>query len=88
MSGGDDEVLGALADIARAKLGWEGRLARETPLVEALALDSLRRLTLVVAVEDRFRVSFDDEDETAMETVGDLVDAIGRKRAGREPHAG
>ncbi len=76
----NDDDLEALEDIARAKLGWEGQLTRETRLVEALALDSLKRLTLVIAVEDRFRVCLDEGDEAAIETVGDLLDAIRRKR--------
>ncbi len=76
----NDDDLAALEDIARAKLGWEGQLTRDTRLVEALALDSLKRLTLVIAVEDRFRVCLDEGDEAAIETVGDLLDAIRRKR--------
>jgi len=76
-----DDDLGVLADIAREKLGWHGRLARELPLVEALSLDSLKRLTLVIEVEDRFRICLDAADETAIVTVGDLLDTIRRKRA-------
>lgn len=87
MTGHDDQVLAELADIARAKLGWQGPLTRETRLVEALALDSLRQLTLVVEVEDRFRICLDEQDEAAIETVGDLVAVIGRKRDERQPDA-
>lgn len=75
-----DDDLAALEAIARAKLGWEGQLTRETPLVEALALDSLKRLTLVIEVEDRFHIYLDEGDEAAIETVGDLLDTIRRKR--------
>lgn len=77
----DGEMLAVLEDIARTKLDRHAPLARNVRLVEALALDSLRRLTLVVEVEDRFRIRLDDEDETGIETVGDLLDLIRRKRA-------
>jgi acyl carrier protein len=80
-----DDDLGVLAEIARTKLGWHGQLARNMPLVEALALDSLKRLTLVIEVEDRFRICLDEGDEAAIETVGDLLDTIRRKRG--EPDA-
>jgi acyl carrier protein len=56
-------------------------------LVEALDLDSLRLLTLVVEVEDRFRICLDEEDEAQIQTVGDLLDAIRRKRAGKAANA-
>jgi acyl carrier protein len=83
----DEEILAALAEIAGSALGWHGPLARHLRLVEGLGLDSLRRLTLVVAVEDRFHVCLDERDEAAIETVGDLVDAIRRKRAQSAAHA-
>lgn len=75
----DDQVLRAIEDVARKHLGWEGVLTPATPLADAMALDSLRRLTLVVEIENRFRICLDDEDEAAIQTVGDLVDAIERR---------
>jgi acyl carrier protein len=80
VSGGADEEIGILEEIARRHLQWEGNLTRDRPLIETLALDSLRLLTLVVAVEDRFRICLDEEDEANITTVGDLVDLIRRKR--------
>lgn len=74
-------MLGVLEEIARARLQWHGTLSREMNLVEGLGLDSLRLLTLVVEVEDRFRICLEEEDETRLQTVGDLLDAIRRKRA-------
>ncbi len=76
----DNELITALSAIAATHLDWRGPLSRETRLVETLGLDSLRRLTLLVEIEDRFRISFDEEDETAILTVGDLLDTIRRKR--------
>jgi acyl carrier protein len=83
---GDDDILPALTQIARTHLEWDGILATDMPLVETLSLDSLRLLTLIVEVENRFRVTLDEEDETTIRTVGDLVDTIRRKRAAPAPH--
>ncbi len=81
----DDDLIAAVSAIAEAHLDWRGPLSRDTKLVETLGLDSLRRLTLLVEIEDRFRISFDEEDESAILTVGDLLDTIRRKRG--EAHA-
>jgi acyl carrier protein len=56
------------------------------PLVETLGLDSVKQLTLVIEIEDRFRIRLDDQDEASLATVGDLLDVIGRKVAARPPH--
>lgn len=82
----DSTILAGVADVARAHLGWTGRLSPDMPLAAAFALDSLRQLTLVVEIENRFRVALDDDAES-LETVGDLVSMIRRKRAGRGPDA-
>lgn len=82
----DEELLAALRDIARTHLQWEGSLTRETRLVEGLSLDSLRQLTLVVEVEDRFGICLDEGDEAAVQTVGDLLEVIRRKSAQAAPH--
>jgi len=44
-----------------------------------LQLDSLKQLTLVVELENHFRVRFDSGDEEGLETVGDIVRLIGRR---------
>ncbi len=78
---GDREILTAMADIAAARLDWRGAISRDMPLVETFHLDSLRQLTLVVEIEDRFRIRLAERDEQSIVTVGDLIDAIRRKRA-------
>ena len=45
----------------------------------AAHLDSVQRLTLVVAIEDHFKVCFDPEDEEKVETLDDVVQLIQRK---------
>ena len=74
-----DEILQGVNEVARRHVGFDGRLAPEMDLVEDLALDSIRLLTLAVEVENRFRVCLDEEDEAAITTVGDLVAAVERK---------
>lgn len=71
----DVEITAALSDLVREKLRYEG------PLEGDLAdhLDSVQRLTLVVAIEDHFEICFDEEDEAQIMGVGDLVGLIQRK---------
>lgn len=77
----DDTILAGIAEVARLHLGWEGEVTPEMRLVEDLRLDSLRLLTLAAEVENRFRVRLDEQDEGAIETVGDLVAIVRRKAA-------
>lgn len=44
-------------------------------------LDSVQRLTLVVAIEDHFKVCFDPKDEERVETLDDVIHLIQRKLA-------
>lgn len=82
-----EAILAVIAEVARQKLGWAGSIDLDAPLVETLALDSIRQLTLIVELEDRFRVCFDERDESAVRTAGDLVDLIRRKSGGPAPDA-
>jgi len=77
-----EEILRVIREVAREHLSYEGRIEPRMRLVEDLALDSIRLLTLAVEVEDRFEVCLDPEDEEAIATVGDLADAVGRKLEG------
>ncbi|HOC19685.1 MAG TPA: isoprenylcysteine carboxylmethyltransferase family protein [Vicinamibacterales bacterium] len=80
------DILAGVTEVARSHLGFTGTLSPDLPLSAALALDSLRQLTLVVEIESRFRIALDDDAES-LRTVGDLVAAIRRKREGRAPDA-
>ena len=83
----DAAILAAIGDVAREHLGWTGPLGRDTPLVEVLALDSIRQLTLVIEIENHFRIRLDDEEAGAVRTAGDLVDAIRRGWVARDGDA-
>jgi acyl carrier protein len=45
----------------------------------AAQLDSLQRLTLVVAIEDHYKIIFEPDDDEKIETVDDVVTLIVRK---------
>jgi acyl carrier protein len=75
----DETVLDGIAAVAREHLGHAGPLPLEARLVEDLALDSIRLLTLATEVENRFRVLLSPEDEQAIATVGDLVAVVRAK---------
>ncbi len=70
------EILREIETLARRELEWEGELRPEMRLIEDLALDSLKLLTLAVAVENRFRIAIDEEQEGELVTVGDLVTLV------------
>jgi acyl carrier protein len=71
--------VSVIESIAREHLSWNGQIRREQRIIEALRLDSLRLLTLVVEIENRFRIVLDETATSGVETVGDLVDVIGRE---------
>ena len=75
------EIVDQLRMIVRQKLEYEGELRPEMHLVEDLELDSIRLLTLAMEVEDHFRVRIGEEDEAGIDTVGDLVRVVRRKKA-------
>jgi acyl carrier protein len=85
-----DDILAEIRAVARRHLDYAGPLEPEMHLVEDLELDSLRRLTLAVEVENHFRVCLDEEDDLSVETVGDLVRVVAAKLAAGEagPSAG
>ncbi len=45
------------------------------------SLDSVQRLTLVVAIEDHFAICFDPEDEEGASTLDEVVALVAKKRA-------
>lgn len=54
-------------------------LEEETPLREGLGLDSVDLITLVMQVQDRFRVILNSDELEHIVTVRDLVDILQRK---------
>jgi acyl carrier protein len=72
----DEELRATLTDLAQRTLGWKGALP-EGDL--AAQLDSMQRMTLVVAIEDHFHITFDEDDEARLHTLEDLVRVLQRK---------
>ncbi len=77
-----EEILHGIHEVAREHLAYEGALEPPMRLVEDLALDSIRLLTLAVEVENRFEICLDPQDEEAIATIGDLVAAVERQLDG------
>lgn len=67
-----------LEQLATRELSLDGHLP-EGELAEAL--DSVQRLTLVVAIEDDFHICFEPEDEARIKTMNDLLTFIEAKIA-------
>jgi acyl carrier protein len=53
-----------------------------THILSDLKLDSIQQLTFVVELENHFRVRFDEGDETGINTIGDVVEAVARRLEG------
>lgn len=71
-----ETVRREIESVLREHLGSEVRLDLDAELARSLRLDSLRRLTLVLEIENRFRIALDDDAETSIVTGHDLVRAI------------
>ncbi|HET7752651.1 MAG TPA: acyl carrier protein [Anaeromyxobacteraceae bacterium] len=70
-------IAAEILRVARTELQLEARIDEDEEL--ASRLDSLALLSLVVAVEDRFRVILDDEDAAGTRTLSDLARLVARK---------
>lgn len=77
----DAEILDVIREVARTQLDHRGPLDPDADLGEALQLDSLRAVSLLVGLEMRFRIAFDPDDEAGLVRVGDLVPVIRRRLA-------
>ncbi|ANM29135.1 hypothetical protein ABI59_05275 [Acidobacteria bacterium Mor1] len=83
----DPMILAGIEKIAREHLRFEGTIRGDEQLVEVLELDSLRKLTLVVEVENHFKICLDEGSEDEIVTTRDLVQLIGRKLGPDADHA-
>ena len=74
----EEAILEGLQAIAKQHLSYEGPLPLDKPIVDTLTLDSIRMLTLLVEVENRFEVCLEESDESSIETLRDLVHVVTR----------
>lgn len=72
-----------IARILREQLAVEAPLDAETDLLADLQLDSVQQLTLIVELENHFRVCFDPGDEAGLSTLGSVAELL-QRRLGEE----
>ena len=87
MTPGEEEVLEEIRHIAAYELAIDRPIEPDDELTGDLQLDSVARLTLVVALEDRFRMRIDDHDASHLRTVLDLVRLVDARRPPLQPEA-
>lgn len=69
----DARLLDGIRDIARQHLNITDPIDFDTDMVLALRLDSLRLLTLVAELENRYQIILQEGDENDLVTIRDLV---------------
>ena len=72
------EILDGVREVIRDELRLSMPVTPSTNLIRDLQLDSLKQLTLVVELENRFQVRLDAGDEEGLETLEDVVRLIHR----------
>ena len=75
-----DEVLVEIRRIVQQELGITRDVRFEDDLITDLQLDSVGLLTLVVGLEDRFRIALAEEDAAGVRTVQDLAALVVARR--------
>ena len=70
------DITQKVLQIMKQELGWEEPL-QGTSLAENL--DSVQKLSLVVAIEDHYEICFDPEDGEEIESLDQIVALIQRK---------
>jgi acyl carrier protein len=73
------QILEGIRHVLREHLQIATPVGVETDLFHDLELDSLKQLTFVVELENRFRVCFDAGDQEGLRTIGDVVGLIARR---------
>lgn len=73
-----EEILATIRELLREQLGYAGPVAPESELAADLGLDSVKLLTLVVELENAFRVALEPEDGEPLATVGQVVALVER----------
>src|SRR2546421_4181964 len=77
-----DEVLGEIRRVLRDELQLAREPRPEDDLVQDLQLDSVGLLTLVVGLEDRFRIALTEEDASRVRTVAELANLVAQRAGG------
>tara|TARA_B110000037_G_C16923444_1_gene425420 strand:- start:256 stop:495 length:240 start_codon:yes stop_codon:yes gene_type:complete len=72
----NQDIRNILTKMVHTELDWEEELPTGS-LAEQL--DSIQRLSLMVAIEDHFEVIFSPEDDEKVDTIDDLIQLIKEK---------
>ena len=76
-----EEILEEIYRLLREHLEVKKSLGPETDLLRDLELDSLKHLTFVVELENRFRVRFDSGDEEEIRTLDEVAILVSQRLA-------
>ncbi len=75
-------ILERIKDIMQEELGKDrNQVTLESDIIKDLGLDSLDIVTLIMAVEDEYGFTADDDEIVALKTVGDVVNYIEKNKA-------
>jgi len=77
------EALAVIGRVLRDELGVEREVRAEDDLLADLQLDSVGVLTLVVGLEDHFRIALAEQDAAEVRAVGDLAGLVAARAEGR-----
>ena len=77
------EVIAVIGRVLRDEVGLQRSVRAEDDLLTDLQLDSVGLLTLVVGLEDHFRVALAEQDAAAVRTVGDLASLVAARAEAR-----
>ncbi len=73
-------ILDKIKDIMETELGKNRNdVTLECDIIKDLGLDSLDIVTLIMAVEDEYGFTADDDEIAALKTVGDVVSYIEKR---------
>lgn len=75
----ETQILDDVRKVLKKHLQISSPVGLETDLFQDLELDSLKQLTLVVELENQFRICFDEGDEEGLRTIGDVVGFIANR---------
>ncbi len=78
-----EALLSLLREVAKQELRLDGELDPDAEL--SAHLDSLQRLALVVAIEDRLQISFEPEEDGEARTLRDVVRILERHLSAERP---
>ena len=75
-------ILEKIKDIMQEELGKDrNQVTLESDIIKDLELDSLDIVTLIMAVEDEYGFTADDDEIVALKTVSDVVNYIEKNKA-------